>query len=100
MAQIIKVTPEILKESASAISGLAREYQDLYQKLYGLARGLTDIWSGEDNKAFVERINGFEDDLITMYDLLNKYVKYLNDTAKSYEDTQTEIIRRANGLKN
>ena len=102
MAQIgeIRVTPQILREVAGDIERLAKSYQELYSNLYGKTDKLSDVWSGEDNVAFVNRIAGFKPDLEAMYSLMTRYVNYLNTTAKSYEDTQNAVKQQANLLQN
>ena len=97
---LIRVTPEILREAAGSIENLARDYLNLYTELYGKTSALTEVWGGEDNTAFVDRIAGFKPDLENMYRLMTRYVNYLRQTAQSYQDTQKEIIRRAGTLQN
>lgn len=100
MSQLIKVTPEILRDTARAIEDLAKAYQELYNEFFSKTASLSEVWSGDDNVAFVDRIGGFKPDLENMYDLMTRYVNYLRQTAQAYEDTQKEVIRRAGSLQN
>lgn len=100
MAQLIKVTPEILRDTARSIEDLAKNYQELYNELFGKTARLSEVWSGDDNVAFTDRIAGFKPDLENMYELMTRYVNYLRQTAQAYEDTQKEVIRRAGALQN
>ena len=67
MAQRIMVTPELLESTASEIEGLANEYKAQYNELYTTTGNLASTWSGADNVAFINQIEGFKDDLENMY---------------------------------
>ena len=98
MAQRIMVTPELLESTAKEIENLAGEYRTQYNTLYTKTSGLASTWSGADNVAFVNQIDGFKDDLENMYMRMNQYVDYLRATAKSYRETQEAGIKQARGL--
>ncbi len=100
MAQTIMVTPELLESTAASIEGLANEYKAQYTELYATTGALAQTWTGEDNVAFVNQIEGFKDDLNTMYNRMNQYAEYLRITAKSYRDTQEAIAKQARTLMN
>lgn len=100
MAQTIKVTPEMLESAASSIEGLANEYKGQYNELYSTTGSLAQSWSGDDNVAFVNQIDGFKDDLEKMYTLMNRYAEYLRTTAKAYRQTQEAIVKQAKTLIN
>lgn len=100
MAQKILVTPEMLEQAATSIESLANEYKAQYTELYSTTGSLASTWSGADNVAFVNQIEGFKDDLEKMYTLMNRYAQYLRTTAKSYRDTQDSIIKQAKSLIN
>lgn len=100
MAQTIVVTPEVLESTAASIESLANEYKAQYTELYSTTNSLASTWSGEDNTAFVNQIDGFKDDLEKMYALMNRYAEYLRDTAKRYRETQEAITKQARTLIN
>ncbi len=100
MAQTILVTPEVLESTASSIEQLANEYKGQYNELYTTTGSLAQTWSGEDNVAFVNQIEGFKDDLEKMYTLMNRYAEYLRITAKAYRETQDAISKQARTLVN
>ena len=99
-AQTILVTPEVLETTASSIKGLADEYRAQYTELYSQTDALATTWSGADNAAFKNQIDGFKDDLEKMYTLMNNYAEYLKTTAKAYRETQQTIADRARALIN
>ena len=100
MAQKIMVTPEMLEGAATSIEGLANDYKAQYNQLYAETGSLAQTWQGADNLAFVERIDGFKEDLEKMYALMNRYAEYLRTTAKAYRDTQNQVISQAKSLRN
>ena len=100
MAQKILVTPEMLEQAATSIESLANEYKAQYNELYSTTGSLASTWSGADNVAFVNQIDGFKDDLEKMYTLMNRYAEYLRTTAKAYRETQDAIIKQAKTLIN
>lgn len=100
MAQRIMVTPELLESTAATIEQLANEYKAQYTELYATTGALAQTWTGEDNVAFVNQIEGFKDDLEKMRVLMNRYAEYLRTTAKSYRDTQETITKQARTLVN
>ena len=100
MAQKIMVTPEMLESTASSIEGLANEYKAQYNELYSTTGNLASTWSGADNVAFVNQIEGFKEDLKLMYDRMNQYAEYLRVTAKGYRETQENVVKQAKSLIN
>lgn len=100
MAQKILVTPEMLEQAAASIEGLANEYKGQYTELYSTTGSLAQTWSGADNVAFTNQIEGFKDDLEKMYTLMNRYAEYLRTTAKAYRETQENVIKQAKALIN
>ena len=100
MAQTIMVTPEVLEAAAKKIQGLSDEYKTQYETLYTRAGEMAQTWSGEDNVAFINQIEGFRNDFQAMFKLMNQYVDYLNKTAADYRATQEAIVKQAKALRN
>ena len=100
MERNIIVTPEQLERAAGKIEGLASEYKTLYDQLYSETGELAAAWSGKDNTAFTDQIEGFKDDFQKMFSLMNCYVDFLRVSAKSYAETQDSAVSRASKLIN
>lgn len=100
MAKDILVTPEELENAAGRIEGLAREYETQYELLYTETNAMASTWSGKDNLAFTNQIDGFRDDFKKMYSLMNQYVEFLRKSAKAYRDTQDTVVAEAKKLIN
>ena len=100
MARVIEVTPDQLDLTAGTIENLAADYQAQYNALYNETNAMASSWQGKDNIAYINQINGFEDDLAKMHDLMIAYADYLRKTAKAYRDTQNAIEDAAKKLAN
>lgn len=89
----IVVTPERLEAVSTKVNGLADEYKSDYEKLYKEIEKLTKFkqWEGIDNKAFLDQVKAFEDDLTYMYNLMKQYATYLKKTAAAYRGVQTTV---------
>ena len=100
MAEIIKVTAEELRSTANVLDNLAGEYKDLYSQFFSKTSEMRANWDGEDNIAFIDRIEGFRDNFETMFKEIEEYSDYLKKAAQAYVDVQGDIIGRAKSLKN
>lgn len=100
MARKIEVTPELLEKAAQEIETLAQDYQSQYNQLYSETGAMASSWSGRDNLAFVNRIDGFKDDFKKMYDLMIKYADFLRTSAEAYRTTQDNVVLQAQKLVN
>ncbi len=100
MARTIQVTPEQLESTASRIESLAADYKTQYDQLYSETNAMASTWSGKDNAAFVNQIDGFKDDFAKMHTLMLNYADFLRKSAKAYRDTQDTIVSEARKLAN
>lgn len=100
MGRIIKVTPEELESTATAIETLAGDYKTQYDALYNETSAMASTWQGTDNTAYIQQIDGFKDDFKKMFDLMNQYVDFLRKSAKAYRVTQETVVSEAKKLVN
>ena len=100
MARTIQVTPEQLESTAGRIESLAADYKTQYDHLYSETNAMASTWSGKDNVAFVNQIDGFKDDFAKMHTLMLNYADFLRKSAKAYRDTQDTIVSEARKLIN
>lgn len=98
MARTIKVSPEQLESTATAISGMAEEYKNLYTEFYSETSAMANTWKGEDNLAFINQIAEFKDDFESMHTLIEAYVDFLQKSAKAYRTTQDNVVSEAKKL--
>lgn len=100
MARTIQVTPEQLESTAGRIESLAADYKAQYDQLYSETNAMASTWSGKDNVAFVNQIDGFKDDFEKMHTLMLNYADFLRKSAKAYRETQDAVVNEAKKLVN
>lgn len=83
---------------ANQIEAEADKYKGYYTGLYGTVSDLQNAWSGEDNMAFSNQIEGFRDDFQRMEQLMRDYAAYLRKAANAYRATQDNIAATAKNL--
>lgn len=100
MARSITVDPAKLENAASKIDQQSADYERVYKQLFSEVDGMGAAWQGADNIAFVNQIKGFMDDFQQMTALMRQYSEFLNVSAKTYRNTQNEIVSAAKRLTN
>ena len=100
MAKTIEVTPDLLDSAAGKIDSLAADYQSQYNNLYSETSAMASTWSGKDNVAYINQIEGYKDDFKAMHKLMLDYSDFLKKSAKSYRDTQNTVVAEAKKLVN
>lgn len=100
MGKTIQVDPAQLDTTASRIESLAADYKVQYDQLYSETSAMASAWSGKDNIAYINQIEGFKDDFAKMYSLMLDYAKFLKSSAEIYRDTQNTAVSNANKLAN
>ncbi len=87
-----------LDSTAEQVEGLADAYESEYGALFNTVKDLQNAWSGEDNVAFTNQIEGFRDDFQRMTSLMREYAAYLRKVAAAYRETQDSIVAGAKNL--
>lgn len=96
----ISVEPQALEHSATRIDELCMEYERTYREMYQSIDAMRANWQGSDNLAYVNQIQGFQDDFNQMVRLLKQYTEFLRQSAKAYRNTQEDRIAKARMLTN
>ena len=95
--QIVVETSQ-LDSAAGRVEDLANTYNTNYNALFSTVQELQNAWSGVDNTAFTNQIEGFRDDFQRMEKLMRDYAAYLRKSAATYRDTQNSIAQSAKTL--
>ena len=95
MLRSISVDPAKLESTAAKFDRHSFEYERIYVSLYSEVDRMGVAWQGQDNLDFVNQIKGFMDDLQEMTQSMKQYSEILKKTAKTYRNTQKEIISAA-----
>ena len=94
----IVVEPAVLEQTASLMEQLNAEYHQTVSALYEGVDLLAQSWNGKDNLAFTSQIKGFDQDLRQISQLCAQYIEFLRITARSYRDTQNELVAQVQSL--
>ncbi|CAM3834698.1 WXG100 family type VII secretion target [Mesobacillus thioparans] len=100
MARSITVEPARLETTANKIDQQAADYERNYKALFSEVEAMAAAWQGADNQAYTAQIKGFMDDFQKMTQLMRQYSEFLKMSAKTYRDTQSEVINQAKRLSN
>ncbi|MFP7299901.1 WXG100 family type VII secretion target [Neobacillus niacini] len=100
MARAITVDPSKLDTAAAKIDQQSADYERVYKALFNEVEGMQAAWQGADNLAYVNQIKGFMDDFNQMTSLMKQYSEFLKVSARTYRETQNEIINAAKRLTN
>ena len=87
-----------LDETAAQVDRMADSYEGEYNSLFRTVADLQESWSGEDNTAFTNQIEGFRDDYQRMTQLMRDYAAYLRKAAAAYRETRSNIASQARSL--
>lgn len=98
MTDKLVVDFEAIRSTANQIKGLKEQYHTEWSKLYDSVNAIGSAWQGEDNQAYVNQINGFKDDFTRMEDTLEKFIRFLTESAAAYEQVQDNVKSAAQGL--
>lgn len=100
MARAITVDPAKLESASAKIDQQSADYERIYKQLFSEVSAMKAAWGGVDNVAYTTQIEGFQDDLQKMTQLMKQYSEFLKLSAKTYRDTQTEVVNAARRLTN
>jgi WXG100 family type VII secretion target len=100
MARTITVDPAKLDTAAAKIDQQSADYERVYKALFSEVEGMQAAWQGTDNLAYVNQIKGFMDDFNKMTSLMKQYSEFLKVSARTYRDTQNEVVNAAKRLTN
>lgn len=87
-----------LRSASTTMEGIASQYQTAYLGLIEAAHNIGASWTGEDNQAFITKVDALQDDFQQMYQLLSGCSNDLLDSANAYEKVQQEVITLAGSL--
>jgi WXG100 family type VII secretion target len=88
----------MLDRTATEVESAADEYKNEYNRLFGTVQGMSQVWSGTDNVAFTNQIEGFRGDFQRMEALMRDYAAFLRRTAAAYRQQQEQTASAARNL--
>ena len=100
MSRSITVEPSRLENAANRIDQQSADYERTYKAMFSEVEAMGAARQGTDNTAYVSQIKGFQDDFVKMTNLMRQYSEFLKLSAKTYRETQNEVINQARRLSN
>ena len=89
---------ENLRALGKEVQVLASDYQAEVAKVYTNVENLRNAWSGQDNQAYINKVNEYKADIENLGKVIDRYGLFLVETAKNLENVQNEIANQANKL--
>ena len=84
-----------MQSIARKISQSASDYNTRVMELYNIVSELEQVWKGNDNIAYVNRINRYKDDILRLGKIVKSYAEFLNNAAIMTSDIQNDISAAA-----
>ena len=98
MDGIIKVTPEVLINTASEFSTQGTQISSLTTQMMDLINSLPGSWVGDAGTAYVSKFSGLSDDSQRITNMINEHVEDLNEMAQTYITTEAQIEEMTQSL--
>lgn len=97
-ANIIKVTPEKLIETANEFSQSGKTINSLTTEMMGIVNGLKSIWQGSAATGYTNKFNSLQDDIDRINRIIQAHVSDLNEIARTYQQAEDQSIEESSRL--
>ncbi|MBE6842051.1 MAG: hypothetical protein E7510_04375 [Ruminococcus sp.] len=88
-----------LNTASSNIRNQSEHFLTKYTAFFKEVEGnLSTNWVGSGSKEFIEKVNEMRPKYQEMYNLMNTYAFFLNQTADAYEEQAQDIANEAKSL--
>jgi len=88
---LIQVTPDMLRARAGDVRKNRGEHDAVIQRLNTIVNGLSDVWQGEAQNAFVERYRSMEATFRNFSEMLEGYAKLMDTAANQMQETDQSL---------
>ena len=99
MDGILKVTPEVLQNTASEFQTMNGQVKNTTGEMVNKINGLRNTWQGAASDAFIAKVNGLQQDMDKIYSMINEHVTDLNDMAQTYINAENTNESAGSGLQ-
>jgi len=86
MPEVIKVSPDEVKQTASQMSNDVVRYHQSYEDVYRASDVMKGEWEGRDVTLYHQKLLNYKPVLKKMEDVINEYIAYLGRAEKAYRD--------------
>ena len=98
MQGIIKVSPQLLMNTATEFGNNGTNISNLTTSMMDLVVGLASNWEGEAATAYITKFKGLEDDIQKMLRMIQEHSSDLEEMAQIYQNADDANASDANGL--
>ena len=98
MANLIKVTPENLRDEAGKVRNIKTSYSDSVSRLNNLVYIMTESWEGEAQRAFTKRYQESQKNIRQLEEFMNQLSKEMEDIASRMQNTDTSLAAKIRKL--
>ena len=95
---IIKVTPDMLRARAGDVRKNRGEHEATIQRISTIVNGLSDVWQGDAQNAFVERYRSMEQTFKQFSEMLEGYATLMDSAANQLQETDVGIKTQINSF--
>lgn len=98
MASAMQANCSEIEASANTIRELADVYRTAYEEIFVQFRRVDQVWDGEDNEIYNEKVISFEKDFIEMTYFFERVIQHLKLTADMYKTVESSVAVDADSL--
>lgn len=98
MADLIKISPERVKDEANRVRDFRDEHLDIMSRLNNLVMILTESWEGEAQTAFVSKYQGMKNKFAEFEEMLSQVATDMDNSANKMQQTDVSLASRINSL--
>lgn len=95
---LIQVTPELLNEKANGLRQLKASHDEAMARMTSLINGLSDIWRGEAQTAYVEKFQSMQGVIHSFSEMIEEYAMFIDRAANTMAETDASLKANMAGL--
>ena len=98
MTGTLKVSPEVLKSTASVFDGINQQVKNITGQMMQLITTTCGKWEGQASQTYLRKFRGLEDDIQRMCKMITEHVTDLQEMANEYMNAENADIDLINAL--
>lgn len=98
MAQTILMTPETMRTQAAQIRQYAQEHTEIIQRMTNLVLTLDEVWTGEAQKAFLEKYQSMKGRFDSFEEALAAFAVVMEQVANQMEAADQAMKSMINSI--
>lgn len=95
---LIQVTPDLLNDKAAELRNYKSQHDEAMSHIKALVDGLSEVWKGDAQNAFVAKYEGMQSTFTQFSELLEGYAKLMNTAAQTLGETDASLANSMNGF--